>query len=84
MSLEAHGVIWGKRIDLESETGLPSGSAVVASVRPRCLTIEERRRRVDELCGAWADDASLPPIFAEIERRRAMTMPRDADFDATP
>ncbi|MBI3978098.1 MAG: hypothetical protein HY331_07930 [Chloroflexi bacterium] len=78
------GVVRGKRIELEEETGLPPGSEVIVAIRPRPLTLEEKRRLTEELCGTWAADDSLPPIFAEIERIRDATLPRDVDFDATP
>lgn len=44
------------------------------------MTLEEKRQMVDFLCGAWADDVSLKPIFAEIERQRTITMPREVNF----
>ncbi len=82
MVLQIAGVVRGKRIELERETGLPAGSPVVVSIQPKALTLEEKRHLVDVLCGAWADDASLGPIQAEIERQRAGAAPRGADFDA--
>ena len=80
MLVQMQGVIKGKQIELERETGLPSGSTVVVNIQPTSLTLEDRRQLVDLLCGAWADDASLRPIFAEIERQRTMTTPREVNF----
>ena len=72
MATQLHGVIHGKRIDLESETGLPSGSAVIVHIQPEPLSLEEKRRLAEALCGAWAGDPSLKPIFAEIEQQRVV------------
>ena len=82
MVLQLHGIIKGKQIELERETGLPSGSAVVVRVEPKRLPLEEKRRLADALCGVWANDASLKPLFAEIERLRAIASPREVSFNA--
>lgn len=82
MGLLMAGVVHGKRIDLERETGLPAGAAVMVSIESMKLTLAERQQLVDELCGSWREDPSLGPVFSEIERRRAASAPRDADFDA--
>ena len=82
MILRLQGIVKGKRIELERETGLPSGSAVVVRVEPKRLPLEEKRRLVDILCGIWADDNSLTALFAEIEKLRDTTPPREVNFDA--
>jgi len=82
MVLQLHGIVKGKKIELERETGLPSGSVVVVRVEPKRLPLEEKRRLVDILSGAWADDNSLQTLFAEIERLRDITPPREVNFDA--
>ena len=82
MALHLHGIVKGKRIELERETGLPSGSPVVVRLEPGRLSLEEKRRLVDVLSGAWTGDSSLKTLFAEIERSRAVTSPRDVNFDA--
>ena len=84
MQLHRRGVIRGKRIDLEEETGLPPGSAVAVSLEPVPQSFEQKRQVIDALCGAWSSDQSVEPLFAEIERRRASTKPRDIDFDVAP
>jgi hypothetical protein len=38
------------------------------------LSLADKLRLVDELAGAWASDASIPAIFAEIERERAAVL----------
>ncbi len=82
MVLQLHGIVKGKQIELERETGLPSGSAVVVRVEPKRLPLEEKRRLVDALCGAWANDASVKTLFAEIERLRAIAPSREVSFNA--
>jgi hypothetical protein len=82
MVAHLHGVIHGKRIELEEETGLPSGSAVIVDIQPKPLSLEEKQRLADTLCGTWATDPSLKPIFDEIERQRTLTAPRDVNFHA--
>lgn len=82
MVLQLQGIVKGKRIELERETGLPSGSAVVVRVVPKRLPLEEKRRLVDVLSGVWANDSSLKTLFAEIEKSRDVTPPREVDFDA--
>ena len=83
MVVQLQGIVKGKQIELESETGLPSGSVVVVRVEPKRLLLEEKRRLVDILFGAWIDDdGSLKTLFAEIERSRDITPPREVNFDA--
>ncbi len=70
MTLQVLGRIDGKRIELEQETGLPSGAQILVVIHPPPLSLTEKRDLVDVLCGAWAEDASLGPIFTEIEQQR--------------
>lgn len=81
MGVQVQGIIDGKHIELERETGLPPGQAVLVRVEPVLLSPDEKRRLVDELCGAWAGDPSIGTIFAEIEGERSAARPRDVDFD---
>jgi len=82
MALQLQGIVKGKQIELERETGLPLGSAVVVRVEPKRLLLEEKKRLVDAVLGSWAGDNSLKTIFAEIEKLRAITPPREVNFDA--
>jgi hypothetical protein len=84
MSLQRHGIVHGTRIELDADTGLPPGSAVTVDLYPASATLEQRRRLIDMLCGAWDGDDSLGPIFEVIQRERALTRPRDLDLDAAP
>jgi hypothetical protein len=45
------------------------------------LSLEEKRTLLDDLCGAWAGDSTIGPIFAEIEQERRQTTPREVSFD---
>lgn len=78
---QIHGVIHGKQIELERAPDLPSGSIVLVQIEPQPLTLEEKRELVDSLCGAWSDDPSIEPIFAEIEQQRDTIAPRKVQFD---
>ncbi len=82
MEAQLHGIIAGKRIELEEETGLPDGSPVIVQIQLTNSDLDRRRRMIEALCGAWADDPSLVNIFAEIEQQRDQARPRDTDFDA--
>lgn len=82
MLTQMQGIIRGKRIELEREPELPTGSVVLVQIQPKPLTLEEKRRLADALCGAWADDPSIPSVFAEIERQRTLTTPREVSFEA--
>jgi hypothetical protein len=82
--MQMQGIIRGRRIELEREPELPTGSVVLVQIQPKPLTLEEKRRLADALCGAWADDPSIPSVFEEIERQRMVTVPREVVFDATP
>jgi len=81
MVVQMKGTVRGRRIDLEKETGLPAGSIVTVNITTKPLPLKEKRRLVDALCGAWSNDPSILPIFAEIERQRDLTLPREANFD---
>jgi hypothetical protein len=82
MVAQLHGVIHGKQIELEHETGLPYGSVVIVQIQPKPLSLEEKHQMVDALCGTWAGDPSLTPIFTEIEQQRALTTARTVNFHA--
>jgi hypothetical protein len=44
------------------------------------LSLSQQQDLVDQLCGAWAGDSSLLPIFVEIEQQRTVSKPREVSF----
>jgi hypothetical protein len=82
MIQKLNGRIDGKHIELERDAGLPSGTPVTVEIDRSPLSIEERRRRIEESCGVWRDDDEIAEIFEEILRERKLRPCRDVDFDA--
>lgn len=82
MVVRFRGIIRGKHIELEQETGLAAGSSVAGSLESFSPSTSEKNRLIDSLCGAWANDESIERVFAEIERQRAEIGPRDINLDA--
>lgn len=79
--MQMQGVIMGKYIKLLYETHLPDGQVVKLSIEPEILSLEEKKRQIDKLCGSWADDKSIKNLFKEIENSRRYSMPREVNFD---
>ena len=77
MLTQVPGIINGKHIELERETGLPSGSKVIVRIAPKRLMLEEKRKLVRQLCGTWTSDLILPLVFADIEKARLNSSPRE-------
>ena len=82
MEMQVHGVIDGKHIELEQETGLPAGSSVLVQIQSAPPDLHAQREIIEALCGAWADDPSVLDIFADIQRERERAAPRNTDYDA--
>lgn len=81
MVLRINGVVHGRRVELERETGLPDGANVTVSIESDPLPLKERRRRMRALCGAWSADESLHAVFAELAHERSVRAPREIDLD---
>ena len=47
---------------------------------PPSLSLTQKQNLVDQLCGAWAEDQSVPPIFQDIEQQRLLSKPREVSF----
>ena len=75
------GIIKGKQIELSHKTGIPDGMAIMVDIHVVMPTFQEQRHLIDQLCGAWANDPSIPIIFAEIDEQRHRSIPRDITFD---
>ncbi len=70
MVVHLHGIVRGRRIDLDDETGLPDGVSVTVDIRLDSGQGDDLRDRIDRLCGAWADDPSIDAVFSEIASAR--------------
>lgn len=82
LKITTNGVLHGDRVDLErSVHELPDGAEVSVTITQRELSLEEKRKLIDRLCGAWADDPTIPGVFEEILRERQSAASRDVSFD---
>lgn len=84
METTLQGTFNGKQIELDQILRIPKGTRVTIKIEIPELSQEERRRLIRQGCGAWADDPSIPEIFAEIDRQRHTEMPREISFDEAP
>jgi predicted DNA-binding antitoxin AbrB/MazE fold protein len=66
-------------IRLPKKVKIPEGTKVIVKIEP-ALKSAEKRKIISSLCGAWADDATLAPIFKEIEKKRHQYHGRDVSF----
>lgn len=82
MILRLNGTINGNRVELECDPGVPPGSPVIVEVDTAPLSVEERRRRIEESCGVWKDDEEIRLIFEEILAARRSSTPREVNLDA--
>lgn len=83
MVVQVSGVINGRSIELERDVGLPAGAEVRVRIEAPDLSLEERRRRVRALCGAWKGDDSLEAVFASVARDRQNRACRDVNLDGS-
>jgi hypothetical protein len=44
---------------------IPEGTKVIVKIEPALKPVE-KRKIISALCGVWADDATIAPIFEEI------------------
>jgi hypothetical protein len=80
--MQVQGIVIGRYIELFQEIDLPDGQAVTVDIHPKALSLEEKRKIADKLCGSWAVDNTLCPIFKEIEQSRRDNLSRKVEFDA--
>ena len=50
--MRAQGVILGKTIELLHKTDLPDGLHVIVNIYAESISLSEKRKMVDELCGS--------------------------------
>ena len=80
MTLSLQGIVKGRQIELDRETGLPDGAHVHVTIVSPSPTCDERKRRLGELFGSCAADPTFAAAMAEIERQRQTIPPRSVDF----
>ncbi len=84
MAVSVHGILNGRHIDLESETGLPGGTRVAVRIEPEPLNAEQRKQLAASLFGACADDPTFAEAVADVERGRQLSLPRHVNLDVAP
>jgi len=84
MRISIPGILKGKVVELEQETGLPQGAHVQVTLEMDMPSLEQRRQLADELCGAWSADESVAEVFRAIEESRQQVTPRGVDYDVAP
>ncbi len=76
---ELRGVIRGRIIELEAETGLPDGASVTVQLkdRRRELSDEERRASLLRAAGGWAgdDEVGLDEYLRQCREDRQASRP---------
>jgi hypothetical protein len=80
--LTLRGIVRGNSIELERESGLPSGARVTVRIEAEAPAAAAQPALLDGLCGAWSEDETLPAVFREVRRRRSRGRARPVDLDA--
>lgn len=82
MVRHVNGILRGNRVELDRPIAdLPDGSEVSLDVRLRVSGDASAKTHIRELCGVWADDPSIEPVFREIEDARRLTTGRPVNLD---
>lgn len=79
--MHVHGVMKGRYIELAHTIGIPDGMTIVLDIHIFTPTFQEQQELIEQLCGAWTHDPSLPDVFAEIDHQRHRGRSRDINFD---
>lgn len=82
--LEVEGVIHGRRVDLDADTGLPDGVRVRMKIDAPLLTKAEKLAVFESVFGSCAGDPTFAAAVAEAEALRHANLPRDVDLDVAP
>ncbi len=56
-------------IRIPKKIKISEGTKVIVTIEP-ALKAGEKRKIISSLCGVWSDDATIAPIFDEIENER--------------
>jgi len=75
------GKVNGRRIELETDPGLPPGTTVTVKIEPQAPQTPSVEG-IMASAGAWKDDDEIGRIFDEIARERAHRSCREVDLDA--
>jgi hypothetical protein len=67
-----HGVVRGRTILLENETGLVEGQEVIVQVEPKPAARgdQERKHALERAAGTWSDDPEGLADFLDWNRRQ--------------
>lgn len=79
--MHLQGIIKGRYIELPHPIGIPDGMEVALDIQMVRPTYQEQRELIDQLCGAWSKDPSIPAIFDDIAQQRKRSRSRDITFD---
>ena len=77
------GRVTGRRIELDSDPGLPPGTTVTVKLEPQAPSGTRSVDRIMATCGAWKDDEQIHKVFGEIAKGREARTCRDVDFDVS-
>jgi len=67
-------------IRLPKKVMLPDGTRVIVNIAP-VLKTREKLKIISELCGAWADDPTILPIFRKIDHVRYSYFGSEVSFE---
>lgn len=81
MSRSLFGILHGRQIDLEHETGLPEGTRVAVQIEPEPSSAEYRERLLISLFGSMKDDPTFGEAVKKIVDQRRLGVLRDVNFD---
>jgi hypothetical protein len=75
-----HGIVRGRTIDLDEETGLPDGQEVNVSVEPatRPPSSSEALEALKRAAGAWSDDPEGLDRYLEWNRQQRKSQSRES------
>lgn len=70
-AMKIKGIKRGKTIEILEEIHVPDGQEIIIEISEvQLMSEEETQKGLQEVFGAWKDDAEIAEIFAEIDRER--------------
>ena len=71
IALKIKGIKRGQKIELLEEINIPDGTEIYLEVEiEQPLSQEERLTKINQIFGAWKNQAAIDEIFAEIDTER--------------